>query len=354
MLNSGGGEIWIGLGEERGRAVRVEAVEHEDRELNRLRDHFSDAIEPSPVSGEIRVEPIFTENHETILRVRVDPHSKRRPYALLEGTARHFLKRVEDRLRPMSREEVIRPQISADPVRTRATQKILQAREQQQNANKFWLRIQPLGGGELKLTKDFQDYFSNPAKTGNRDAGWNFIDPYQHMERERDGSIRFGEPDGILVRVFGDGAIEFTMPIMNLYWKSASGINEALGKEIWPYCLLEYPASVFRLARAIYIERDLEADNFLADVALFGLRGWTLRPHSPMSFAYKGLAKPKPLDADEIVSSQPLDFTREQMVESPDRCAFRLVKRIYEAFGLYEENMPEEFNQESGTLALPG
>ena len=48
MLNASGGDIWIGLVEEQGRAVRVEAIENPAREINRLRDHFSDAIEPSP------------------------------------------------------------------------------------------------------------------------------------------------------------------------------------------------------------------------------------------------------------------------------------------------------------------
>ncbi len=253
----------------------------------------------------------------------------------------------------MSRDEIIKPQPTTDSIRNRLLEKILQARESQRKMNRLWLTIQPMERGELKLTSDFQEYFSNPLKTGNRGVGWTFVNPYERMQRDPDGGIRFGHSDSIWVRVSHHGGIEFTIPIANLYWKSANGIREALGNEIWPYCLLEYPVSVFRLARTIYLERNFQSNRFLADLALFGVRGWTLRPHSPMAFAYKGLARPNPLDADEIVFSEPLELTRKQVIEAPDRCAFRLVRRVYEAFGIAEENIPAEFNQESGKLALP-
>jgi hypothetical protein len=143
------------------------------------------------------------------------------------------------------------------------------------------------------------------------------------------------------------------MPIINLYWKSADGQSRADAREIWPYCLLEYPTSVFRLASKIYAERHFESDNFLGDLALFGVRGWTLRPFSPVSFGYK-LAKPKPFENYEIVLDEPATFTYEQIVGKPDRCAFRLITQIYWKFGLWEEDMPTEFNQDTGRLVLPG
>jgi hypothetical protein len=351
MLNSGGGEIWIGLGEEHGRAVRIEALEQPAREINRLRDHLADAIEPCPAAEEINVQPIEADGGDIILRVSVKPGKDRQPYDLREGTGRHFLKRVGDRLRSMGREEIISPQSDINSARRQALEKIQKALERQRRKDVFRLRIQPVAGFELKLEKGFQDYFRDPQRTGNRYAGWNFVDPYKRIEREAD-SIRFGGEGEPCLRVFRDGAIEFTMPIINLYWKSAVNVASRTEKEIWPYCLLEYPTSVFRLAATVYREHHFKAESFLAALALFGLRGWTLRPYSPVSFGYK-LANPKPFESDEIVLDDPVAFSCEQIVQEPDRCAFRLVTQVYWHFGLWEEDLPAEFNQDTGKLVLP-
>jgi Putative DNA-binding domain len=362
MLNSGGGDIWIGLGEENGRAVRIEGLEHPDREKNRLRDHLSDAIEPSPISGDIGIEVVDGKGAGNILRVKVVPSKQRAPYTLRDGTARHFLKRVDDRLRSMSSEEIMQrfaERINADApdrqlasARRNALEKIRSERDRNRSKDVVWLRIQPVGGNGLKL-EGFADYFRDAQRTGNRSGGWNFIDPYKRIEPEGD-SIRFGRQDEPVVRVFGDGAIDFTMPIINLYWKSASDwLNKTKGTEIWPYCLLEYPASVFRLAATIYRDRNLKTEIVLADLALFGIKGWTLRPHSPQSIRYR-LANPKRFEEDEISLSEPLAFSSDLIIDQPDRCAFRLITFVYYQFDLWEEDMPVEFNQATGRLVLPG
>jgi hypothetical protein len=353
MLNSGGGEIWVGLTEDRGHAVQVEPIEHPEREINRLRDHLSDAIEPSPISREIEVEQIPCNGDGTVLKLSVRPSKTRTPYALREGTARHFLKRVSDRMRTMTREEIIPRQSGTDSVRDLAVAKLKSARERRRVQEIFWLRIQPVNANGLKFEKSFQEYFRDHQRTGNRYAGWNFIDPYRKFHPPTADGIVFGQGNGICVRILHDGAIEFSMPLVNLYWKSADGSRGADANEIWPYCLLEYPTSVFRLAGTIYKEHGLNADIFLGDIALFGIRGWTLRPHSPKSFGYR-FAKPKAAEFDEIVLDEPANFTREQIIDQPDRCAFRLVTQIYWKFGLWEEDMPVEFDQDTGKLVLPG
>lgn len=37
----------------------------------------------------------------------------------------------------------------------------------------------------------------------------------------------------------------------------------------------------------------------------------------------------------------------------PDRCGFRLVRRVYRAFGLRESDIPSEFDRRVGRLILP-
>jgi predicted HTH transcriptional regulator len=58
MLNSEGGDVWVGLREADGVAVTLEPIKNLDREIGRLRDHFSDSIEPAPGPGEIDFDKI--------------------------------------------------------------------------------------------------------------------------------------------------------------------------------------------------------------------------------------------------------------------------------------------------------
>jgi hypothetical protein len=81
MLNSIGGDIWIGLAEEHGRATGVETIENAAREVNRLRDHLVDAIEPSPTSREVVVEQISHRDMGHVLKIHVNPTRGRGPYA---------------------------------------------------------------------------------------------------------------------------------------------------------------------------------------------------------------------------------------------------------------------------------
>jgi len=39
-------------------------------------------------------------------------------------------------------------------------------------------------------------------------------------------------------------------------------------------------------------------------------------------------------------------------VLEPDRCAFRLIRRVYEGFGHREDAIPAEFDRASGQLLL--
>lgn len=47
-------------------------------------------------------------------------------------------------------------------------------------------------------------------------------------------------------------------------------------------------------------------------------------------------------------------FEWQQIVDEPDRCAYRLIRRIHEAFGYDDEQIPREFDPETGRLSLPG
>jgi hypothetical protein len=56
---------------------------------------------------------------------------------------------------------------------------------------------------------------------------------------------------------------------------------------------------------------------------------------------------------DDLAWEDPLVFSLQEVIEEPDRCGFRLVRRVYEAFGFYEDAIPKEFDRKTGRLVLP-
>lgn len=90
----------------------------------------------------------------------------------------------------------------------------------------------------------------------------------------------------------------------------------------------------------------------LGDLALFGVGGWTLRPHSVRSIRY-AFRRSEPFSEPDLVWDEPLRFHWEEIAEHPDRCGFRLVQGVYAAFGFYEDEIPENFDRETEVLRFP-
>jgi hypothetical protein len=358
MLNADGGEVWVGLREENERAVAIEPIVEPDQAKRRLLDHLIDAIEPAP-SKEIEVEPEASDEG-FVLRIVTQPRAGRRPYALLKGGGRQFLIRVGPRSRPMTREELqesfshggSRSPSRDDRALDEAKSRLADGREQGQRAGgrRLWLRLEP--SADLALDRQdprLETLLQDPLATGNRRSGWSFVvqfGPGPRLQKDRlvmtDES--YDAPYGRIITLQRRGALTFEAPLEALFWKGEEG-------EIWPFALLEYPISAFRIARAIYAGKLPFGTRVVADLSLFGIRGWKLRPHSPVTWLR---GRPRPFEeSEDLVSDGPLDFSAEEIENDPDRCGYRLVERVYEAFGYRRDEMPAEFDTQSGRLILP-
>lgn len=143
-----------------------------------------------------------------------------------------------------------------------------------------------------------------------------------------------------------------------------AALQETPTNEIHPLAFLEYSTSILRLSRAIFRRQVDEGalrgeDRVLGDLALFGVskNGWTLKPGSPGSLGDLILHLRESRDAGrpqdpDIAAPEPLTFRVAEVVETPDRCAHRLIKRIYAGFGYPERHVPREFDRESGRVSF--
>ena len=352
MLNSTGGEVWIGIKEQDGIAVSLDPINDPESAQRSLRDYLMDVLEPPP-GDEVNIEIERDQAGRAIMRVRVRPSDDRKPYALLKRSGRHFFIRSGDRLRPMTREEIF-------PLRARSTDAsdlsaaaagLRKEREghERKGERVYWIALKPQPSATIDIQNPvIRCYLQDATHTGNRPHGWNFMSPYDEPELRR-GQLVKGTKVGRTIEVRDNGSLSLTIDIDGLQ----HGRNE---REIHPFALIEYPVALFRLASCLYRNQKVgDSGTILADAALIGVQGWILRPYSPRSIHFQHpLEDPHVWIEDrDLVWERALVFPGREVVEEPDWCGFRLVRRIYEAFGYFEDKIPVEFDRSKRHLIIP-
>jgi len=366
MLNAEGGTIWIGIEDgEQGAAGPVDPVPNAERAKGRLLDYLPETIEPTPTSDELAIEVHqYGVDDRGLLEIRVHPPPKdspRSPAAFVRKGGKHFVRRIDRRNHPMSREEIFPGRVSTtgDPAVDAARQKLLTARTAVRKSgghDGLWVGLQPVRplGLEIQKHKErFDQIALDPSVTGNRRAGWHFARTDRPPELTHQGlewGIWSKAWDKFVIRtqITKDGGLEFWADLAVLHWRKEAGGEE---RELHPHTLLEMPISAFRIAREIYRNRLSHHDQVVADLALFGVGGWKLREGTPGTAGFTAGLFGEQEEPDLIW--EPIPFRFDEIDETPDRCGFRLVRRVYHSFGIAEDDIPRQYDRETGKLILP-
>jgi hypothetical protein len=364
FLNAEGGVIWIGVGENGGVADSVDAIPDPDREMGRLQDGLIDLVEPKPViGGEIEIEkvPFPGDPARHLIRVSVSK-GIRRPYALLHQGARAFLKRSGSRLHELTRQELAeafgklgaadQAKALIDPAVQELGSDLYSVSPKLAREGGLRVIVRPVGDAvALDLNRDrLLPLLQEAKRTGNRPLGWNFTSSYSSLTPlPDDGSYRFGEKDSVQwLDLWRNGKLDFSAVLDRLSWRDEQN-------RLWPFALLELPISVARLASTLYADHasgTLPPDTLmLLGIGLFGIGEMTLSPHSPHSIAYQLPENARRLDTGEVVKWAQVSWS--DLRETPDRCAYQLVRQVYRAFGFEEEQLPEEYDRERNRLTIP-
>jgi hypothetical protein len=367
MLNAEGGEIWIGLREEDGVAVAVEEIPDSEVSRQSLRDFLVDTVEPSP-SPKLKLD-LVSSTKGSVLRLSITPDPSRKPYALLRKTGRSFWIRIADRLRVMDREEIREAFQKSEPDegelrRAEETLKseldALQREASRDRAGVFWLRILPVPSLSLDLGALREgSLLLDPRESENRRTGKTFFQAggRSHLQP---GRLILGESDETAFSMYRQEGLKLRLPLDKFH----AGHEPRAEKPLYWLSLVEIPISVFRLlskmlkVEAYWEERPASNTRFLCSIALLGLEGWTLRPLSPRTYQANEWMEylrhePRPSSDRDFVLANPLSFEMSELRDHPDRCGFRLVSRVYEAFGFGLNEMPRELDQQTGRLILP-
>jgi hypothetical protein len=353
MLNADGGEVWIGVREKDGRAMEIEPIPDAESARSRLVDFLIDTLNPSPKGDELSIEvvPLGSDQHaaEKLLRIKLTSTPARKPFGVVRGTSWTFPRRVGARLIPMTREELreaMSTGASALEELEDGRRRLLAWRDEERQTGLKGLWLGLLTVPDLPLDPQaelFEKLATDPTESGNRRSGSTFVFAGYRAAVTADhvywGDVHHDEPGlerfELRVRVYDDGRANF--------FSSYGGLTGGLARrndKIQHTALLELPTSALRVMSRVYGNLGTGHFRLLADLALFELNVETFVP----------IPEPQRID---VLSDKPLEFTQQEIVEEPDRCAFRLVRRIYQAFGRREDQMPGGFDRDSGRLVLP-
>lgn len=367
MLNANGGEIWIGVEDEDDVAVAIHPVTDSAREKRRLLDHLLETIDPAPLSGEVAIDARPAEASPAVLVVRVEPSNLagRKPFAYRKRGGWHFLRRVDARNHPMTREEIFGQQAPRDRSDSEAAiQSVLAARRQLHESGRsgLWIALEPAYDLELDIQDPrFQGLSSDPSLSGNRRMGTHFA---MANRRPRLGRERFewewwsehSRSPITHVEIRESGGLRF-WAALDLLEASGDPFGETWvgqGGELDPIAILELPISALRLAAAVYREQPRLDLPVAVDLALLGIDGWRLRRGTPGTAYFRGAAGRSMEEQEEPeLIWNPLVLPIREITERPDRCGFRLVRRVYQAFGIGESDMPRFYDRATERLLLP-
>jgi len=215
--------------------------------------------------------------------------------------------------------------------------------------------VRPVEPTRIKVAEpEISSLLSNAAKTGNRELGWTFASRYNELRPKHPDGWRFGKPSDVqwLEVSQPTGALEFFVSRDRLHWMGQT-------TELWPFALLELPASLARLAKVLYSLHSVEGppSQIVLALGVYGIGDSVLRPHSPHYIGYQmPLVEQQTLAAlndRDYFSSTPVVVTWEDLNSTPDRCAMHLVSQLYRDFGYLEDKLPREYDPLTGVLAFP-
>jgi hypothetical protein len=359
MLNTSDGkvrsDIWIGVAEREAKAVELQSVENAERERARLRDTLVDTIEPRPSSDEVSVSVERTDSGEELLRVSVRARANRQPFALLRD-GRHYLLRVQDRLVPMSYDDLREKwerRSSVDRAARDVAAEWLRKRTRDIRRSQralLWVAAAPTSNMKLDLDRpELVALLTDPSKTGNRASGWNYLRP-RDSPIPVNGGRQVGDDRWGKTVVGRNGQVEMEVPMSELKY-TGRGLTDS--NAIHPFALCEYPTSLVRFVAMLIRLDEGGAGDYRFALALTRARGWKLWPFGPGRMGwgnpFHGVGEYE--DADDLLL-EPITFRRGELIEAPDHCAYRLVRLIYEAFHLGADKMPPEFDPVTKRLQL--
>ena len=204
----------------------------------------------------------------------------------------------------------------------------------------------------VEPTVDLIDVDSQLVRTlldnppGSRHAGWNMEARYGQIEIFADG-IRRGNKSKRYLELLSNGHMEFWTPLNEHFCWRQSPEEFSKRPRLYPFPVVEYPATFLRLYRVIVDSLEIPKD-FIVDLRYQNLEGYVLAPYAPNAIGFMSAdSYSKPFEGKHL--HVPRKTIKNDF--DPEQTAFKLIKFVYAAFGFSASAIP--FFTKEGRFDFP-
>lgn len=335
MANSYGGYIFLGIKEKddnSGLPVKFVGIDEGENERNRIFSSCLVNIEPR-LSG-LQVKAIDLDGEKSVLVIFV-PHSTRAPHIITFKGLNQFWIRHDRQKSKMSVEEIRDAFLKTENI-LQDIRNFLQKRRteilEEINHHPYYI----IGASPLLIKEDIIDIFDQQVRDllknppAQRAEGWNLDFDIGTEPHPTLWGLKIEIKGFRSVELFRNGYLEAAINIEeSSFVKEQAKISGKNHPVLYPYPLVEYPVSFFRLLKSLREYLGLEGP-FITFVSLLNIPGFGLRRWRPGAITYS-----RDL---EIWGKQHLEIPSSQIMtlSDPDNTAKFFVDRIWQAFG-YEK-----------------
>jgi len=391
LANGGGGYLFIGIRDDGNGRAQVFADPGDTGRISRsVRDLCSEHIEPR-IDG-LEIQERRLDGHALVM-IRV-PVSARTPHMVTFQEGTYFWSRYEDGKRAMTyaevhaaftedllnrrlsgieqtlgrmgqtaasgqqREELVRLIRSGDALARLAARSgdelsrvnADSVREMIDRGPAFYLSATPQVLARRGVDVDRQEVRTLFQRApDSRQQGWIVTNRYADIERFAEG-IRY-RGHGLYVgslELLTNGHLTYSSLLgESFYWKQ-SPEEIARQPRLWPFAVIEYPLSFFKLFRAVVDLSGLQPP-FHIRLEYHNIQGHILPPGVPTQFGFLGIHRQTPPYPN---SNLVIPLVVEGGAIQPEAITYALVRDVYAAFGYGPELIPF-WNAAQGRFELP-
>lgn len=377
MANAEGGYIFIGIQEDNGMAQGFCPLNKPEKIANDVRNICRQSIEPAIQHLDVKTRSLEWNGKAVTLVIIHIPPSAQRPHGFKWKGTINFVRRYEDQtteypmselgeafsarhyspltgqindkldailqyVRRMGKVPISPEDDALDQDDIRRLCRLMESRFKKEISDVPYYRIFALPATEppdpdaMPTDKrEIVDILKSPPAVRPSGFGVREFEKISQSSEGIRGTNTWNENEVILLR---NGFLEVRIPLSSSHFqwhKSETGISAA-SNWLYPYAICEYPVTFMMLIKAIYSEANIHSEIRIQQ-EYHNLNGFLLdegHPGNPFFGAFEDRCRVYE-ESEPIVSKQTVN-----RVFAPDRIAFDLVKPVYAAFQLNNDEIP--------------
>ena len=209
----------------------------------------------------------------------------------------------------------------------------------------FFLCVGPrrVSAKQLDLQSAAVTNFLRVPSPEDRRSGWNMSLVDREPFLQSGSRISMGNPKFASLTLLANGFMTFEAPLSKTFFRSESEEELKARPLLWPFPVVEFPASFFRMYRRLIEAFAISETEWCIALFYHHLKGVFLAPHHPLSPFFDIGNQAKMYNHEDLSVTEVVRLTE----FTPDIVTYQVLSRMYERFGLNEKDIPFFVDEES-------